>query len=176
MWVGTSVPYLSPRATGQADAWSEEAAAAGQSGTQRLREVTTAIPPSDVISALALSPGEEAVVRRRTMFLDGTPVELTDSWYPVSIARGTALAEPRKIKGGAVTLLADLGYSPHEAREEIEFRTATAEEALELNIDSDTPVIALFRTVLTSDGTPFEVSMMTMLPEGRRLRYRLKVG
>ncbi|TYB49450.1 GntR family transcriptional regulator [Actinomadura chibensis] len=176
MWVVSSLPYLSPRREGEVDAWTEEAAQAGRVGTQRLREVTTEVPPPNVASALGLPAGRPAVVRRRTMLLDGRPVELTDSWYPVEIADGTALAAMGKIKGGAVTLLANLGHSVHEAREDIAFRNATADEAAELNLPAGTPVIVLSRTCLDAEGVVFEVSVMVMVAEGRRLRYRLIAG
>ncbi|GAA2618631.1 hypothetical protein GCM10010411_62640 [Actinomadura fulvescens] len=116
------------------------------------------------------------MVRRRTMLLEDRPVELTDSWYPTDIAAGTALAEAGKIKGGAVTLLADLGYAVYEAREEIEVRGATSQEAAELRLPAGAPVIILRRTSLTADEKPFEASVMVMVPEGRRLRYRLIAG
>jgi GntR family transcriptional regulator len=176
VWVGSSVPYLSARADGQADAWTEEAAQGGQVGTQRLREVTEVVAPPEVAEALRLPAGSPAVVRRRTMYLDGKAVELTDSWYPSSLASDTALAEPRKIKGGAVTLLAELGYVAHEAREEISFRRASDDECLTLGLPAGEPVIVLFRTVLTSSGIPFEASVMTMVAQGRHLRYRLRVS
>ncbi|MEV7005577.1 UTRA domain-containing protein [Streptosporangium sp. NPDC051022] len=171
-----SLPYLSPRSEGQADAWSEEAAQAGRVGTQRIREVVTCVPPVEVASALGLKPDVTAVVRRRTMLLDGLPVELTDSWYPEHVAAGTALAVPAKIRGGAVTLLAGLGYAVHEAREDIVFRGATADEAAGLEVPEGTPVIVLSRTCLTAGGIPFEASVMVMVAEGRHLRYRLIAG
>ncbi|MFB4300337.1 GntR family transcriptional regulator [Actinomadura sp. NTSP31] len=155
------------------DAWTEEASQAGRVGTQRLRDVSVEAPPPDVASALALPPEGSAVVRRRTMLLDGRPVELTDSWYPAEIAEGTALATPGKIKGGAVTVLAGMGYPVHEAREDIVFRGATADEAAELGSSAGTPVIVLSRTCLNADGVAFETSVMVMIAEGRHLRYRL---
>lgn len=176
VWIVSSVPYLSPREEGQVDAWSQEAAEAGQVGTQRLREVSVEVPPPDVASALHLDPGTSAVVRRRTMLLDGRPVELTDSWYPAEIAEGTALAATEKIKGGAVTLLASMGHSVHEAREDIVFRGATEAEATELGLAAGTPVIVLSRTCLSADGAAFEASVMVMVAEGRHLRYRLVTG
>src|ERR1044071_4925874 len=91
VWIVSSLPYLSPRQEGEVDAWTEEAAEAGRVGTLRLPRVSLEIPPSEVRSALSLAPGEAAVIRRRTMLLDGQPVELTDSWYPAEIAEGTAL-------------------------------------------------------------------------------------
>ncbi|HWO68322.1 MAG TPA: UTRA domain-containing protein, partial [Umezawaea sp.] len=56
---------------------------------QRLREVAEVEPPREVAEALSVAEGELVVVRRRVMSLDGRPVELTDSYYPVAIARGT---------------------------------------------------------------------------------------
>jgi DNA-binding GntR family transcriptional regulator len=116
------------------------------------------------------------VVRRRTILLDDRPVEQADSWYPTGIADGTALARPGKIKGGAITLLADLGYTAHEAREEIEVRAATADESTELALPKGAPVIVLRRTSLTAEEVPFEASVMVMAPQDRRLRYRLIAG
>jgi DNA-binding GntR family transcriptional regulator len=110
------------------------------------------------------------------MLLDDRPVELTDSWYPAGIAEGTPLAAMGKIKGGAVTLLADMGYSVHEAREDIVFRGATGDEAAELGLAVDTPVIVLSRTSLNAEGAAFEASVMVMVAEGRHLRYRLILG
>lgn len=176
VWIVDSLPYLSPRPEGQSDAWSEEAAQAGKVGTQRLRQVVSEVPPGDVVEALGLQRGALATVRRRIMLLDGRPVELTDSWYPLDVAAGTALAESGKIKGGAITLLAGLGYRVHEAREDITFRGATEEEAGQLGLAAGTPVIRLFRTCLTKDGVPFEASVMVMVAEGRHLRYRLIAG
>lgn len=176
MWIVSSLPYLSPRQEGEVDAWTEEAASAGRVGTQRLRGVSLEVPPSDVCSALGLAPEEVAVNRRRTMLLDGQPVELTDSWYPTGIAGGTALATPGKIKGGAVTLLAEMGYAVHEAREDIVFRGATGDEAAELDLPPGTPVIVLSRTCLNAEGVAFEASVMVMIAEGRHLRYRLVAG
>ena len=152
---------------------SSDLAQAGRVGTQRLREVSTEVPPPDVASALGLAPGRAAVVRRRTMLLDGRAVELTDSWYPVEIADGTALAAMGKIKGGAVTLLANMGHQVHEAREDIVFRGASTDEAAELSLPTGTPVIVLSRTCLDAEGAAFEASVMVMVAEDRRLRYRL---
>lgn len=176
MWTCSSLPYLAPRETGQVDAWTDEAAQSGRVGTQDLRAVERVDPPTDVADALNLPAGERALLRSRVIRLDGAPIEVADSWYPLSIADGTPLAQDRKIKGGAVTLLAGLGYLAHEAREDVSVRAATAEESGLLDISEGDPLIVLFRTTLTSDGTPYEVSAMRMVANGRHLRYRLTAG
>lgn len=175
-WDGASAPYLSPRAPGEADAWTDQTARAGRSGTQQIREVTEADPPQDVADALRLPAGAAAVVRRRTVFLDGAPIELVDSWYPASIAAGTALAGSGKIKGGAVTLLADMGYVAGGALDDISVRGATEAEAALLAVPVGAPVIVVFRVVASEAGAPFEATVMTMVPEGRHLRYPLAAG
>ncbi|MEU9891008.1 UTRA domain-containing protein [Sphaerisporangium sp. NPDC051011] len=110
------------------------------------------------------------------MFVDDRPVELTDSYYPVSVAGGTDLAAMRKIPGGAPALLAELGHHATDALEELTVRPATDHEAEALGLAPGSLVIVLFRIVLGEDGVPFEVSVMTMRPEGRRFRYQVKVG
>ncbi|MEU8270402.1 UTRA domain-containing protein [Sphaerisporangium sp. NPDC049002] len=174
-WIGSSESYLSPRAQGQADAWSEELSETGRSGSQRLREVTELVPPAPVAQALRIEKGHTAIVRRRRMLVDERPVELTDSYYPAAVAADTRLAEARKIPGGASTLLTELGYVPDEVYEDISISRALEEEAALLDVEVGTLVVVLFRVVFAAGRVPFEASMMTMLPEGRRFRYQFKV-
>ncbi len=172
-WTDVSTPYLTPRTTGQSDAWTEETARQGRRGTQELREVAEIVPPAEVARALALAEGEQAIVRRRLMRLDGQPFELTDSYYPQAIAAGTPLAEPKKIKGGAPAVLSELGKRPHRIREDVSTRPATGSERELLELGDAQWVLILFRTSMAEDGTPIEVSVMTMVPTNRRLTYEL---
>ena len=176
MWDEPSAPYLSPRAPGETDAWTDATTRAGRTGTQQIREVAETIPPPDVADALQLPPGTTAVVRRRTVVLDGKPIEIVDSWYPASIASDTPLAQPKKIKGGAVTLLADMGYVVREALDDISVRSATGPEADLLGLPAGAPVIVVFRTAVSKSDVPFEATVMVMVPEGRHLRYPLSAG
>src|ERR1700678_636763 len=57
VWVVSSLPYLTPRVEGQADAWAEEASAAGRSGTQVIRAAGLQIPPAEVELSLSLPEG-----------------------------------------------------------------------------------------------------------------------
>ncbi|MEU1731360.1 UTRA domain-containing protein [Streptosporangium sp. NPDC020145] len=172
--MSVSAPYVQPRAGGP-DAWAQEAAQHGQTGTQLLREVTELEPSADVAAMLNLQPGETAIVRRRTMLLNSQPVELTDSYYPASIARGTRLAEPQKVLGGAVALLAGLGYTPRHAGEDISARPPNDEERQLLQLPSDEWVLVLSRVLRTDAGLPVEASTMTMLARGRHLHYALSL-
>jgi GntR family transcriptional regulator len=169
-WTSVSMPYVSGH---RGDAWGAEAAEHGGTGTQKLLSVDEVAPSATVADVLGLNPGELVVVRRRLMLFNDRPVELVDSYYPASIARGTRLAEPRKIPGGAVTLLADLGHPPRRVRENVSARIATSDERTALQLDDPSCVLLLARTLITENDRPVEASVMTMVADGRRLRYEL---
>ncbi|MDG4790739.1 UTRA domain-containing protein [Micromonospora sp. WMMD1102] len=152
-----------------------EAVAKGGVGSQRLLNVGEIVPEAEIAEALEIGVGSHAVVRRRLMLFDGRPVELTDSYYPLPIAQGTALAEPRKIKGGAITLLGELGHLPVQVREDVYARRPSETERETLGLSDHEWVLGLSRLSKTADGRPVEVSVMTMVPWGRRLRYELSI-
>lgn len=168
-WTSVSMPYVSGR---RSDAWGAEAAAHGGTGTQTLLGVDEVTASAEVADALRLEPGEPVVVRSRVMLFNDHPVELVDSYYPATIARGTRLADSRKIPGGAAALLADLGHQPHHVREDVSARLATPKERTALQLTDPACVLLLSRVLSTERGLPAEASVMTMA-DGRRLRYEV---
>jgi GntR family transcriptional regulator len=169
-WTSVSMPYVSGR---RGDAWGAEAAEHGGTGTQRLLSVDEVAASVAVADMLGLDAGEPVVVRRRLMLFDDRPVELVDSYYPVTIARGTRLAESRKIPGGAVALLVGLGHPPRRVREDVSARLPTQHERTTLQLSDPSCVLVLSRVLLTENDLPIEASVMTMVADGRRLRYEL---
>ncbi len=175
-WISSSVPYLAPRTDGQRDAWSDVTAAQGRRGAQRIVHAGEVVPPSEVGELLRSPAGEGVVVRRRVIYLDDLPVELTDTYYPLDIARGTPLAGKAKIPGGAVTLLARLGHAGERVREEVRARMPDAGERETLAMGDGEPVLCLTRVTLDGDGRPVQVDVMTMPAQRQRLQYELKIG
>ncbi|MGP4109790.1 GntR family transcriptional regulator [Streptomyces sp. 4N509B] len=171
-WTSVSTPYLLPRGEGQSDVWTDTAP--GRT-SQRLIEVTELKPPTEVAESLGLDESERVVVRRRLILLDDRPVELATSYYPASIAAGTPLADNAKIRGGAPTALAALGYQARRAVEDIEQRPCTTAEAEALHLAPGAAVLTLTRTSFSDGGAAFEASLMVMKAP-RRLRYELEVG
>lgn len=86
------------------------------------------MPPADVAEALRLPKSGAAVLRRQLLTMDDEPVELVASCYPLDIAHGTAMAEPRKTPGGTPTLLAELGYPPRLGVDRVSARVPTQEQ------------------------------------------------
>ncbi|MGW1767748.1 GntR family transcriptional regulator [Streptomyces sp. NPDC002073] len=175
-WVSTSVPYVKPQAAGSPDAWSQEAAAKGGKGTQRIVHAGEQAVPADVGHLLGLPSGAPAVVRRRVIELDGEPVELTDTYYPAHIAAGTPLAGTAKIRGGAVTLLASLGHTAARIVEEVTALLPSSEQCDQLRIAGDEPVLRISRATFDAEGHPFQADVMFMPAHRQSLRYEMTIG
>ncbi len=114
------------------------------------------------------------MVRQRVIYLDDQPTELTDTYYPVNVARGTPLEGTAKIRGGAVTLLAELGYTAHRVREEVSARMPTAAERQVLVLTDAEPVLCMTRVTLDADSRPFQVDTSVFPASGQRLRYEFE--
>jgi GntR family transcriptional regulator len=175
-WVHGSAPYVRAREPGERDAWSEETAAAGRSGTQRVVHAHEIPAPAEVLGLLGLIAGSEVVERRRVIFLDGTPTELTNTYYPVAIARGTPLSATARIPGGAVTLLARMGYSGYRVTEEVSARLPSPVERESLNLSALDPVLCLTRVTLDSGDRPFQLDLSVFPATTQRLRYEMRIG
>lgn len=176
VWVSSSSPYLTPPGAGRPDAWRAEAAARGGKGTQRIVHAGEVAAPEEVAALLGLETGDLVVVRRRVTAFDDVPCELTDSYYPVGIARGTRLAETRRIPGGAVRLLAELGHAGVRVREDVSARMPGDEERDVLRLGPDEPVLRLSRVTLDGEDRPVQADMMVMPAHRQRLSYEMRIG
>jgi GntR family transcriptional regulator len=147
------------------DGWAADAARQGKVGTQRLLEVETGMPTPDVRVALQLGPDEQVVWRRRLILADDQPVEVATSYYPARIAVGTALADPKKIKGGAVSVLAEQGYPLDESVDHVTAELPTMDDRNLLEVRADQPVIVIRRTSGPAGGAPTEYAENRMVAD-----------
>ncbi len=162
-----SLAYVTPREPGQADAWRSTA-----SRRPQLTDVTEVVPPREVATALSLAAGEKAAVRRRVILLDGDVDELADSYYPLEIARDTALLEEED-QGGCAHPVAELGHRARRASEDLESRGRRTRAHRPR--PSRRLVLTLLRTTTAEDGNPIEVQFMVMKKALRRLHYEIEV-
>ncbi|MFF5564673.1 GntR family transcriptional regulator [Streptomyces sp. NPDC012623] len=174
-WVSTSMPYLTPRREGQPDAWAAELAAQGRRGGQRVVHAGEVGAPAEVAEALGIAEGDTVVVRRRVMYLEDRPCELTDTYYPASIARGTPLARTAKIPGGAVTLLTEMGHAGTRVQENVTAAMPDGAEREALDMGAGEPVLRLTRVTFDGGDRPVQVDSMTMPADRQRLRYELRI-
>lgn len=127
---------------------------------QNIERVT---PPAQVAEILGVSAdGPSTVVRARRMSAGDTPVQLADSYIPVSIAEGTALEQADSGPGGIISRFADLGHAQVRISERISVRPPTSEEAKFLGMTEDQRVYEIMHTGWTAEGRAVEVCVHVM--------------
>lgn len=173
--IGISASYIAPSEDGGWASWRSEAAKLGMVGAQRLGDVGVIEAPDEVALALRLEPRAQVVRRERTMLLDTVPVQLVTSYYPLSIAQGTALAEPAKIPRGAPALLAELGFPPVDCTEVVTARMPTQAEGDLFDLARGVPVLRIVRTTSSTGGEPVEVCVLVLAADRHRLVYQLPI-
>jgi len=154
------------------DAWAADVQAQGREPHQTIA-VSLVLPPPRVAERLKVDPQATVVERRRVRSVDGVPFQLSTSYFPEELVRGTPLMEPRDVSapGG---LLQAIGHPQAEFVDEIFIRMPTRAEAEQLRMPAGTPVAEHVRTGLDDDGTPLRV-MVTIVPGDRHsLTYRIK--
>lgn len=170
----TPASYVAPSEGGAPYRWTAEAENRGQRGSNKVLSVGEVQPPRRVREALGLDESGTAMLRVRLGLLDDEPAEVTHSYYPIELARGTRLADRRKIPGGSPTLLADMGYLPRKQVDEVATRMATTEEYELLEIPGDVPVIEVFRVVYSDGLRPIEVTAMVKPGHLYKMGYDLE--
>lgn len=163
--------YSTPAAPGETYRWISEAANRGQAGRSTLLDVAEVVPPADVRAALGLIEGERALLRKQVLFLDDEPCELVKSYYPLELARGTAMMHKKKIRGGTPALLAEAGYLPRRTVDRVSACIPTQEQHEALELPSDLPILRTFRVVLSNDDRVIEVTEMAKAGHLYELQY-----
>ncbi|RGC68401.1 putative HTH-type transcriptional regulator YurK [Micromonospora sp. MW-13] len=168
----TPAEYAVPAAPGQPYAWITAATERGQRGASRLLDVGEVAAPVQVAAALGLAPGQPVVRRAQVLSLDDDPAELVHVYYPVDLARGTALAERRRIRGGAAAVLAELGVELTAFEDVISTRPPTSDEFVALALPTEVPILRTFRVWLTAAGRPVHCEVLIKAGHLNELRYR----
>lgn len=133
------------------DAWVADAADQGRRAGQII-SVALDEAAAEVASRLEVPDGELVVVRRRMRTIDGAPHNLNDTYYPRSVAEGSAIMHPADVPQGTIALMRDMGYVQVQYRDDLETRMPTPEEAERLQIPPGVPVLVQYRTGYTAEG------------------------
>ncbi|MCF3963185.1 GntR family transcriptional regulator [Streptomyces fuscigenes] len=162
-----------PRSDGEPYPWLPEGHA-GRAWRSRLLTVGEVVPPADVAAALRLAAGDTAIHRSQVLTVDGEPVELVHTYYPPEVARGTALAQRQRVKGGSPALLAELGLRIVRCVDLVTARVPTQEQYEALRLPGDLPVLRTLRVAYAASAAgerPVEATVMTKAGHLYELRY-----
>lgn len=101
--------------------------------------------PGDVAGLLGVEPGAEVLARRRVVG-PGRPMQVTTTYLPADLARGTVLSEADTGPGGYLDRLEqDMGYGPLAWQVEVYCRLPTQQEAGDLGMSPRLPVMVTIR-------------------------------
>lgn len=168
--------YVAPAEPGQPYRWITESERRGVRASSRLLEVAQVEPPADVAAAMKLSKGDVCLMRSQILLFDEEPVELVKSYHPLDLARGTAMMERRKVRGGTPRLLADMGHPPRRCVDHVSARVPTQEQYAALRMPSDLPVLRTLRVVYGDGERPIEVTVTAKAGHLYELRYDFSEG
>lgn len=141
--------------------------------SSRILKVGETPAPRPVAAVFGIERGTPVVMRHQLLLLDDEPAELVWSYYTAEIARGTALAGSRAIKGGSPRVLAELGFPPRNAKDKVGVRMATRSEYAALRLPADIPVLRQFRVVFTDDHRPVEATVLVKAGQQYEVEYDL---
>ena len=146
--------------------------AASQPETARSVVVETAEASGSVAASLDIKPGDPVVVRRSQRYLGDVPWLLVASFFPMDLAKGTALEQAGNIQQGSIKLLADLGYPQQGFRDEIAARMPDAREFDFFGLTTGTPVIVVGRTAYGA-SRPIRLSRYVYRADRVRLAHEV---
>jgi DNA-binding GntR family transcriptional regulator len=122
-----------------------------------------------VAQALGVKVGEPAIRRRRIVYEETGPVEVSSSWMPAALAeRAPLLLKRERIREGTVAYVErTTGRRARLGRDRISARLASDEEAKALQLgDGPTAVLVIHHTAFDAAGEPIEFAE-AVFPQGR---------
>lgn len=145
-------------------------------GRSTTPEIDHIVPSDEVAEKLGTEPGEKVVARRRVMLDgEGAAIEITTSFVPLAIAKGTPLERAPKLKGAMPSVLKRLGYPPRTCKEWVTGRMPTSSEAQLLKLPAGVPVLQALRLTSTDGGRPAEVLLIVFGADRYTLEYDLPI-
>jgi DNA-binding GntR family transcriptional regulator len=130
-------------------------------------EAAAVAVPNRIAALLTLTPKSKAFLRRRVVGKDGEPTEVVSVWVPLELAEGTALTRAEPLPQG----LREHLQSRKDVRfdhivEQITARMPTTDEAKQLGMPKNTPLLVVYGAVRDASGQALAV-VEVLLPADR---------
>lgn len=129
-----------------------------------LLEVGRIQAPVDVAEWLQIDAGEEAIVRRELQLLDGRPVILSASYFPLWVAAGTRLESPEA---------PDVLSCVVRGVEILRVRMPLPEESRMLRLDPGTPVVRMLHVDYDGQDRALHVADDVFTGDGHEFVFEL---
>lgn len=137
--------------TPEMDRFCQQIIGEGRTPSQTI-EVSMVAAPPDIASRLQVPEGELIVARTRVRSINGEPININDSHYPLDLVKSSEIMSPADIPRGTNQVLAELGFPQERAIDEIFVRMPTPDETRRLDLGLGTPIAVHYATGYTTAG------------------------
>jgi GntR family transcriptional regulator len=152
-----------------------EAEAQGRVPRVEVTAIAKVRAPTWVGERLSLAAGERVLRRRNRYLADEEPVQLADTYVPLTIADGTSLEQEVPASGGIYAALEHLGHRLARVEEQVTARMPVPEETEALALTAGVPVIDLRHTSYDEGGAAIEVTHSILPADRNALTFQLPV-
>lgn len=130
------------------------------------------VPPEAAAKELKLKPHEAAVLVRRLLLVDGTPVSIIASWLPARLFPGLESVSLSTAEDSLWTVLTKrYRRKPAQGQNTFEVISSTANESELLKVGFGAPLIKLVCLVQDASGKPIEYSTALWITTRVRLHF-----
>lgn len=160
---------------GPTSPFARDATASGYTPTWE-HESTEEPATEEVAARLEIEPGEPVMRTRYRFLADGHPIQLSTSWEPLSLTRGTPVERPEE--GAAVGVVArfdHIGIRIDDCEERVVSRAPTPEEAEALDLPRGGPGVQFIRRTYYAAGRPVETCDIVVDSAKYELAYRFPI-
>ena len=152
------------------DVFVQQISAEGRTPSQSI-DVSLVQAGQDIASRLKVDVGTVVVARRRIRYINGQPVNINDSHFPLDTVKDSAIMSPADVKVGTNQLLADLGYPQTRAVDEIYVRMPTPDQIHRLDLGPGTPVAVHYVTGYMADDRPVRCTINVLPGDLHRIVF-----
>ena len=152
------------------DTFVQQISAEGRTPQQSIDVALVQAGP-DIASRLQVEEGTVVVARRRVRLINGQPVNINDSHYPLDVVKDSPIMSPEDVKVGTNQALADLGYPQVRATDEIFIRMPTPDQIHRLNLGPGTPVAVHYVTGYTANDRPVRCTINVLPGDLHRIVF-----
>ncbi|GAA3134490.1 GntR family transcriptional regulator [Streptosporangium carneum] len=157
---------------GQAYLTAPESASSGE-----VVEAAAVAVPNRVATLLGLAPKSKAFLRRRLVSREGRPAEVVSVWVPLELSEGSDLTSADSLPQGLREhLQARKGVRFDHVVEQITARMPTADEAKQLGMPKNTPLLAVYGAVRDASGQALAVAEVLLPADRHELEDAYPIG